>query len=196
MTLHSARPSIVILTLAVGAALLAPTALMQTMGQPERFTAFAVSLGGRAVAPGAQTVDITVKRWSTDREREQLVAALQKGPETLLDTLRDLREVGNIRTPDSLGYPLHYAHQRKLPEGGRRVVIATDRPIGFWEAVNCPRTIDYPFTLVELNLGSDGTGEGRLSIATKIIAHDNIVELENYESQPVMLKQVKAQPIN
>lgn len=30
----------------------------------------------------------------------------------------------------SLGYDLHYASQTLLPDGGRRIVIATDRPIG------------------------------------------------------------------
>jgi hypothetical protein len=195
MTPRSVRQSITIVALLIGAGVLSPSVDTQTMGQPERLTAFAVSLGGQVTPSGAQTVDITIKRWSTDKERQQLVEALQKGPGTLLDTLRDLREVGTIRTPDSVGYPLHYAHQRTLPEGGRRVVIATDRPIGFWEAVNRPRTIDYPFTLVELNLDREGTGEGRMSLATKIIAHDNIVELENYEAQPVMLKQVKSEPL-
>lgn len=34
-----------------------------------------------------------------------------------------------------------------LEDGGRDVVIATDRPIGFWEATARPRTIDYPFTV-------------------------------------------------
>jgi hypothetical protein len=140
-------------------------------------------------------VDITINRWSSDAERQRLVEVLQaKGPGALLETLRDIPEVGTIRTPDSLGYPLHYAHQTAGEDGGRRVVIATDRPIGFWEAANQPRTIDYPFTVIQMQLGPDGTGEGRMSIATRIIAHDNIVELENYATQPVMLKQVRAEP--
>jgi hypothetical protein len=195
MTFRSTRRTITVTAILLGLGLAAPHVRTQTMGQPERFTAFAVSLGGQAVRSGADTVQIDVRRWSTESDRQKLVEALQKGPNTLLDRLRDMREVGNIRTPDSIGYPLHYADQHPLPEGGRHVVIATDRPISFWEAVNRPRTIDYPFTLIEMDLGRDGTGQGRLSYATKIITHDNIVELENYEAQPVMLKQVKAEPL-
>lgn len=166
----------------------------QTMGTPERFTAFAVSMGGIRTRAGAETVQINVKRWSTESERQRLIETLTtKGPNELLEVLRDLPETGTIRTPDSLGYPLHFAYQRKLDEGGRRVVIATDRPIAFWEAVNRPRRIDYPFTLIEMNLGADGTGEGRMSIATKIIARGNVVELENYDTQPVMLNKIKAE---
>ena len=175
-------------------AVLAPAASTQSNQPAERFTAFAVSLGGMRQASGASVVDITVDRWSTDAERQRLIEVLQtKGPNQLLETLRDMREVGNIRTPDSIGYPLRYAHQTPAEDGGRRIVIATDRPIGFWEAANRPRTIDYPFTVIQMQLGSDGTGDGRMSIATRIIAHDNVIELENYASQPVMLKQVRAE---
>ena len=55
-------------------------------------------------------------------------------------------------------------------------MLVTDRRIGFWEAANQPRSIDYPFTVIELRLNSDGEGEGKMSIATKIIAdkEDNI----------------------
>jgi hypothetical protein len=174
--------------------LLAPTAATQSNQPAERFTAFAVSLGGMRQTSGASVVDITIDRWSTEAERQRLIEILQaKGPGELLNTLQDMREVGHIRTPDSLGYPLRYAHQTPTEEGGRRIVIATDRPIGFWEAVNRPRTFDYPFTVIQMQLGADGTGDGRMSIATRIIAHDNVIELENYASQPVMLKQVRAQ---
>lgn len=164
------------------------------MGEPERFTAFAVSLGGPRMAAGTETVQITIDRWSTEKERQQFIEVLQKkGPNALLEALRDTRRVGYIRTPDSVGYPLHYAHQQPLDEGGRSIVIATDRPISFWESVNRPRVSEYPFTVIQMQIGPDGTGEGRMSIATKILAYDNIIELENYNTQPVMLREIRAE---
>jgi hypothetical protein len=80
-----------------------------------------------------------------------------------------------------------------MEEGGEQIVIATDRPIGFWEAVQRPRTIDYPFTLIEMRIDNEGVGEGKLSLATKIVydqRREQIV-LENYSSQPVMLTKVR-----
>jgi hypothetical protein len=169
--------------------------IAQTHGQPEKFTAFAVNLDGTAVAPaGASVVDIVVERYSTDAERDRLLNILMaKGPEKLLDTLQSLPRVGYIRTPNSLAYDLHYARKTPMDEGGERIVLVTDRYIGFWEAANRPRTIDYPFTVIELRLNRDGEGEGKMSIATKITVdrEHSQIELENYGAQPVLLTTVR-----
>jgi hypothetical protein len=164
----------------------------QTLGEPEDFTATAIV--NNEIATGAGTVLIHVARWSTEKERAHLIETLQKqGADTLLDELKDMRSVGTIRTPDSLAYDLRYAHQRPAPDGGRQIVLGTDRPIGFWEAVHQPRTIQYPFTLIQMQIGSDGRGKGTLSYATKIIARDNVVELENFATQPAMLTEIRSE---
>ena len=166
----------------------------QTLGQPERFTANAVSLSPQ-YGTGQQTVEITVDRWSLASDRERLVTALQqKGPDELLKQLQKTKPVGRIRTPDSLGYDLRYAQQTPLSDGGRSIVIATDRPIGFWEATNRPRTFDYPFTVIQMNIGREGTGSGTMSYATKIIAKDNMIELEDFATKPIMLNNIRAEP--
>lgn len=161
----------------------------QTLGEPEDFTA--VAIVNNNLASGAGTVLIHISRWSTEMERTRLIDTLQKkGSDQLLDELQDMRPVGTIRTPDSLAYDLRYAHQEPGADGGRQIVLATDRPIGFWEAVHQPRTIQYPFTVIQMQIGADGKGKGTLSYATKIIARKNVVELENFATQPVMLTQI------
>lgn len=163
----------------------------QTHGAPEEFTA--VAIVNNNLASGAGTVLISIDRWSTDAERTTLVRTLrEKGPRSLLDTLQDMRPVGRIRTPDSLGYDLHYAQQTRAEDGGRRIVIATDRPIGFWEAWERPRSIEYAFTVIQMQIGPDGRGKGTMSVATKIVAYDNTIELENFASAPVMLTDIRA----
>jgi hypothetical protein len=168
-------------------------AAAQTTGQPERFTANAMSITGE-VRGGAQTVQITVNRWSSEAERQRLVMTLlNQGPEKLLAQLQKIKPVGNIRTPDSIGYDLRYANETAAPDGGRTIVIATDRPIGFWEATNRPRTFDYPFTVIQMNIGRDGTGSGTMSYATKVVAKGNTIELENFAAQPIMLNNIRAE---
>jgi len=194
------KKTLSLLSLALAAVLGIAAAAAQTHGGREKFTAFAVNLDGTAIAPtGAGVVEMLVERYSTDAERDRLLEALmEKGPEKLLDTLQSLPRVGYIRTPNSIGYDLHYARKAPLPEGGERVTLATDRYIGFWEAANRPRTIDYPFTVIELRLNSDGVGEGKMSIATKVTMDKDKkqIELENYGTQPVLLNNVRRVPVS
>ncbi|MBY0494298.1 MAG: hypothetical protein K2Y23_08775 [Cyanobacteria bacterium] len=169
------------------------SASAQSNAQPEEFTATAIV--NNNLGAGAGRVIIRVERWSSEAERGRLTAAVAKGPDSLLKELRDLKPVGTIRTPDSLGYNLRYAHQDPGEDGGRRIIVGTDRPIGFWEAANQPRTINYPFTVIQMELDKNGEGKGTMSVATKIIARANTVELENFASSPVMLNDIRARAI-
>jgi len=172
------------------ATLLTLAASAQTMGSPERYVATAINMNsGRA-----GNIDITVDKWSTDKDRDKLMTVMrEKGPEKLLDALQDMPRVGHFGAPGNLSWDIHFARKVPLPDGGERVVLATDRRIGFWEAANQPRSIDYPFTVIELRLNRDGEGEGKMSLATKVIydKEQNMLTLENYDTQPVQLTSVK-----
>jgi hypothetical protein len=43
-----------------------------------------------------------------------------------------------------------------------------------------------------MHIGPDGKGKGTLSYATKIVAHGDVVELENFDTQPAMLTEITA----
>jgi hypothetical protein len=178
----------------LAAAAAQPTASTQDDTSRQVFTAFAVSTGGPRTAPVAEQVQITIDGWTTSEQRKTLATALaERDADGALEELRRLPEVGFIRTPDSLGYPLRYAAQEPLPDGGRRIVLATDRPIRFWETWSSSRTLDYPFTVVELQMNANGEGEGKLALATRIIPLDGRILLENWSVAPVHLKQVQRQ---
>jgi hypothetical protein len=175
--------------------LTAPATIAQTMGEREEFSANAIV--NNNLGSGAGRVIMRVTRWSTEAERGKLTAALLSGGnDALLKALQHEKSVGTIKTPDSLGYDLRYAHQEPGEDGGRRIVIATDRPIGFWEVRNQPRTLDYPFTVIQMQLDKNGEGTGTLSLATKITAKGNTIELENFASSPAMLTEIRAKKIS
>jgi hypothetical protein len=165
-------------------------------------TAYAVNMSNIATGTSA-TVDFTIDSWSTVKERQQLIATMvTKGGDALLRELQRMPSHGRMSFPSwqgpdpmnaRLGWDVHYAWQSPLPEGGRRIVMALDRYITFWEARNRPRSIDYPFTLIEMRVNKDGEGEGKMSIATKIKfdKENNVIELETYASEPVRLQNVR-----
>jgi hypothetical protein len=159
----------------------------------ETFTATAANLSGVG-RPGLGTVDIVIERWSTDGERDRLVAVLkEKGPDALLSALQKMPRVGYIRRPKSIGWDLHFARSVKAEEG-RQVVIATDRPMSFWEAANRPRSADYDFTLIDIRFDPDGKGTGKLAVAAKVDYNEKTqtVEVENFGIEPVRLTEVRS----
>jgi len=179
--------------LAAGLSLAAPVQSEEKMAR-ETFTAFAVDLGDSGRRSSTSQVKITIDRWSTDEERRRLVSSFtESGDDALLKDLSKLKPLGRISTPDSIGYDLRYAHEMPLASGGRRIIIATDRPMTYWERAQRPRSADYPYTFIEMRIGADGKGQGKMTVATKVnMLGADTIELENYDLSPVQLSEIRA----
>lgn len=184
-----------VLAAVLGAGLLAAVPAAQSnMAKPEKFTAFAVDMSNTAPRQNTTPIDITITRWTTDTERGNLREMLSKGQDALLKALQKLPPVGYVNTPGSLRYDLRYARTQPSGDGGQMITLATDRYVTAWEAFHQPRTIDYPFTIFQLQLDKNGDGVGKASVATKIKQDkDGTIELENFSSEPVLLNEVHRQ---
>jgi hypothetical protein len=193
-------PRIVVCALALLGA--ATVAQAQDFGKLE-IDAFAVNMSNIGAA-GATTVQITIDRWSTAEERKDILTTMiEKNQDALLKALQKSSVKGRFRIPGlvgpdphqlRLGHDIRYAWQSPLPDGGTRIVLGTDRYIGFQEARNRARTMDYPFTLIEIRLNKAGEGEGKMAIATMIDYDKDKKQLviENYSSEPLRLSKVTA----
>ena len=157
------------------------------------------------IATGAnQTIRINIDRWSSPSQRQHLIETfLAKKQEGLVKELEKQPEMGRFNFPGymgpdpnsvmRLGTDIRYAMNFAGEDGGRRIVIITPRVIGFREAANQPRTVDYPFTLFEMRFNQAGKGEGKMAYATQIMfdKKKNQIELENYSSEPVRLNNLE-----
>jgi hypothetical protein len=116
---------------------------------------------------------------------EALAAAIAKAP-----------SIGYIWTSDVTGYAIKYAFRAPLPDGGERIILATDRRLGAhtaaWRpAVTTPLT-DYGFTVIEMRLDAKGSGEAKTSLTTKVVVdrEAGTVALDDYAAAPAILQKV------
>ena len=178
---------------AVAACCVAATCVLGAGPRQEvaRYTAFAIDMTRGAGASSA--VEVLVERWSTDAERNQILAVIaEQGPGKLLDLVRRFPRVGSLTTPGSVGLDIRFA-ERTQTSDGTRVLLLTDRPPQFWEQYSQSRSLDYPFLTIELRLGADQTGEGTMAIAVKIEwdRFSKRLSFERMNDQPVRLQNVR-----
>jgi hypothetical protein len=166
-----------------------------TPATTEAFTGTTVNLN----PGGGQNLRINVFKWASDTERDALLAALkEKGDSGLGPALEKASTAGFIWDSGPLGYAIRYAQKLPLAGGGERIVLVTDRALGSWgqgawRPSGRATATDYPFTVVELRLNKQGRGDGKMSLAAKVIAdpESGTVTLDNYAAAPVLINNVR-----
>jgi len=114
---------------------------------------------------------------------------------TLTGALNKAPTVGYLWTNEVVGYSIKYAFRASLPDGGERIILATDRRLGGtvgWKPATGTPT-DYEFTLIEIRMDSKGMGEGKSSLTSKVVFDNEAktIALDNYSATPAVLQNVK-----
>ena len=157
----------------------------------ETFTANYSNIGSIGAA-GATPVDIRITRWTTDAEQQRLLNALgTEGMEGFMRELGTMKQTGSIGAPQELAYPLTYARQSRTKEGGRHIVLATDRPMTFAERVGSSISRDYPLAWIELHLDAQNAGTGTMMNAVRLRLVGEILGIEDLSTQPAKLNDVR-----
>lgn len=98
--------------------------------------------------------------------------------------------VGRLLEAGKLGRDLRVAHTEPLADGGRRVTLFYDREITLSEMRHMSRTREYPVTWIELEIGPDGRGHGRLIPVGRLKLDDGHLTVEKWGIQDVRLNDV------
>lgn len=190
------RSSVVIVTIVASLGTMAFTEFPpEPAVQTETFRATAQSTG---VVGGQTSLLISISRWSTDEEREELLRILaEEGDKALAEALQKQEETGFLRFPGGrTPFPtvrLRYAREF-VNQGRRQIVLATDRPIGMLEAMRRrTRTYDYQLSLITLDLGEDNSGNGVMAVGVQMGLDEETgtLEIKNMGAQPVRLTNVR-----
>jgi hypothetical protein len=147
--------------------------------------------GGRGEAAGR-----TGRAGARGRGRGAAPAAPLSPTAALTQTIGRAPTIGYVWTSGVTGYAIKYAYRAPLPDGGERVILATDRRLGTHSAAWQPTAsdlTDYEFTVIEIRFNAKGVGEGKTSLTTKVIVDNEAktVALENYATAAPILRNVK-----
>jgi hypothetical protein len=131
-------------------------------------------------------------RWSAAAERDRLVTAIgENGPEKLLEAFREVGRIGTLYWPGGLEYPVRYAWRSQRADGGADVVLVVERSVWMWWDSSAPST-SYPYTVVQMKLAKDGSGEGRVSLGVPVASDKTLgVALADFAKAPALLADVR-----
>ncbi len=116
-----------------------------------------------------------------------LAQALQKSP-----------TIGLLWDSGAAGYSIRYAYRLPQPDGGERILLLTDRRLSpwspFWKLAAPSQTSpDYEFSMIELRVNAQGSGEGKASLDSPIAVDTGAksIALDKYNSLPVVFTKVR-----
>jgi hypothetical protein len=167
---------------------LAPLAL------PSQFAASAIGQAGPAAG---KTFGLTVyiDELSSNGEVDELFGVLkQKGQDGVVSAMDNLKDKGRIAPTGSVGTGVRVIRVHPTSDGGKKIVLVTNRPITFNELYNFTRSTQYPFAIVVLNVDKDGKGTGSFAPLCKIkFNKKKEIEIEHYGQKPFRLANVYLQ---
>jgi hypothetical protein len=169
-------------------------------GPLQRFSARAVSVvDNKDVGP----IDILVDHWSNNTERDALQHAfIDQGVDTLLPMLHRLHgRAGVVLLPgvQSLGTRVRTRTPKNLlfaresvTKTGRQLVFIADQHVGFGEPAIYSRAELQEFNLLDIRIGPDGKGVGKLAGADKVTYNQRtrMFEVKDYGALPARLVDV------
>lgn len=166
-------------------ALAAPRKLVDT------FTATTANM-----TPAGLPLRVQILEWQDAPARAEAVASIAGGP-SAPTPLAKLPTVGYVWPGGQpVGYSVKYTYRETSAGGGERITLVTDRRLGSydfrgWSPSPPAASSDLPYSVIELDLGSSGTGSGRLSLAAKVLLDEQAGTVALEGGAPTLLTNVK-----
>lgn len=134
---------------------------------------------------------LTIDSYTPDQEVKRLLGLLQSGgQDQLIKEIGDQKR-GTVQIGTRLSRDLQAVWVTQTEEG-RKIYALAERWMGFGELRRGSRSVDYPFTYIELSVEEDGKVDGELFPASRVRAKkDMTLEVENFGIYPARLTNIK-----
>lgn len=189
MRYNSSPRSKQVLPLSLAAMLVVSVTAVASNGLPVRMMANA----GNPVSGETSLFDITISEWTSEVERQDLLATIEsEGSTAVRGWLQGKESKGRIAARSELGIALRYAYRIERA-GGSTVFLAADRPVDVEESIGRGLfSKAYENTLVVLELDEQGRGNGTLMIGAEIgMGPDGELRFKSASPEPLRLGDVR-----
>lgn len=168
--------------------------VVTTFGQKETYTGTAVIYGsGFNTRTVTRTFTLDITGRTSNQKAEGFLEILQKGgQDDLLRAIND-EDLGRFSLGGALGRRLNVVRESTV-DGQRRIFVVFERWLGFGELRRGYRSVDYPFSVIEMYVDErTGKGDGtyipaaRVRFRTDRDSGQQTVEIENFATFPARL---------
>jgi hypothetical protein len=134
---------------------------------------------------------LTINSYTPEAEVNRLMSILKnEGQGDFLRTVDNAKR-GSIQIGANLSRDLNAVWVTQTEEG-RKISALAERWMNFGELRRGTRSVDYPFTYIELWVEEDGKVEGSLFPAARVrVKGNNTLEVENFGIYPARLVNIK-----
>jgi hypothetical protein len=152
--------------------------------KPLLFLVLITALSLAALAQEATTFTLRIKGVTSDAEAQRLIGVLQaRGQDKLLDEIRH-NDLGTFSIGGNVGQTLNAVRIEDVG-GKKRIRAVAERWLGFGELRGGYRSLDYPFSYIELLMDPrTGKGDGTYFGAAQIKFKNNEIQIEDFGTFP------------
>lgn len=143
----------------------------------------------------AHHLEIELDRLTPSAELEKMVAVLEERGQDALDSELWNKKVGTVQIDNGLAHPIAAAFLMDGQHGIGHLVLVVDRPIAIGEVFTSSRSMDYPFSVIEIDLedvenGAEATS-GEMMVAAQMDFVANTLRIENLAFQPLRILSIE-----
>jgi len=164
---------------------------------PETFRGTIVNQGGEGTRYWlGEWFDLQIDQYNSDEEATALALALRdEGQKAVLDKLWTMKQVGILKVGgQGNAFPLFLARSKKSP-AGRVIRCFTTRRIAPSDLNFGPRSMEYPFGIIEIILPEEGAGTGQIVGMVQLgFSADTTIAVKAYGLVPMRLMNVALRP--
>lgn len=156
----------------------------------ESISAVAVGTGGIL---GGRTIPITfqIDEYTSNETLKQLAEILAEGGVGALRRELEKLKVGRAAPSGHVGNDIAVARSRET-ETGRRIILVTARNMSFFELRRGGRSLEYPFSWIQIDLDEQGKGKGSIIAAARIEFDEaGVLKVESLGQQNILLSNVR-----